>query len=174
MCAYCAQGFTSTELRNLHEVRNHGEKTIPCDQCSSLFVTNYLLNLHKKRVHEKAVCRVCNQCGASFTTSTAYNTHMNRHKGITPYVCSVPECGKGCFSKQLLKHHMRSHTKPYECDECGKRMANNWLLQEHLARHRGDRPFKCRHPGCEKDYGDRRNAARHEKTCPFNQNPQHK
>jgi uncharacterized Zn-finger protein len=64
---------------------------------------------------------------------------------------------------------MRIHTgeKPYKCTHpgCNKDSARKQDMQKHMLTHTRERPYPCEHPGCNKAFAELGNRNAHMKTC---------
>ena len=161
MCAFCPSTFHDIAGRKSHEIRAHSEKTIPCEQCDKKFAQICILNLHIKNVHNKIKDKVCPTCGEEFWDRDTFKCHVNRHTNHRPYSCEI--CGNCYHTSRDLQRHLKVHTLPYKCHLCEKGFAAKGILDDHIRKHGGEK-LDCRHL-CGSNYLDRRNRARHEKSC---------
>ena len=129
-CSQCPMVFMTPQSRYNHEKRNHTEKKIKCDQCDMMFSAESYKNAHVKMVHIKEVNRICPHCGDGFRDKTLYEAHVNRHLNHRPHACDL--CGKTYLTERDLKHHMDSHTLPYQCDKCEVRTGSKMMLKDHI------------------------------------------
>ncbi|KAG5875783.1 hypothetical protein JTB14_023531 [Gonioctena quinquepunctata] len=96
---------------------------------------------HYKSVH-KYQCDICNKC---LSSSYGYQYHMKHHEDIKKYKCPTEGCKKSFFLKNLLKKHLRLHTKSsvHQCDICGAVYKNMGALKYHKKTHEGLRNYLC-------------------------------
>lgn len=74
--------------------------------------------------------------------------HMKVH---FPKVNKCTICKKEFKSKSILYRHRQTHfEKQHICSICEKAFGTNYQLNQHMARHRGEKGFKCQY--CEKAY----------------------
>ena len=131
------------------------------------------VKLYKKR--KSSTISKCNVCGRICPNASTLVIHMRSHTNERPYACSSCEktykdsgslkrhterthlkdkrkrnficenCGKGFFSKNEVKIHMRVHTgeTPYACAYCPARFTQISALQRHQFRHTGVKTHKC-------------------------------
>ncbi|KAH7714565.1 gastrula zinc finger protein XlCGF57.1-like [Aphelenchoides avenae] len=54
-------------------------------------------------------------------------------------------CDYRTSSRDTLRQHVRTHTKPFRCEECGYRAASHNTFTDHLRIHTGAKPYRCEH-----------------------------
>ena len=83
------------------------------------------------------------------------------------HFCPYEECSKA-FSdlKNLRKHVKAIHREPdnYKCQVCSKHLASRQALREHSYLHTGERPYVCRHPGCQMSFRQGSQLSVHKRT----------
>jgi len=86
--------------------------------------------------------------------SSGYETSLSAEGGEDQTLRSEGDKGKG---RRNRKERRRQH----ECLYCPKAFDRPSSLAAHIKTHTGDKPFKCDHPGCGKDFAVRSNLTRH-------------
>ena len=130
ICSQCPMVFLNPQTRRNHEKRNHTEKNIKCDHCDMMFSSQCYKNAHVEMVHIKEPNKICPHCGEGFTDKTVFTAHVNRHLDHRPHACEL--CGKRYLTERDLKHHIDTHTLPYQCDKCEVRTGSTMLLKDHI------------------------------------------
>lgn len=78
----------------------------------------------------------CNygQCRKVYAKAAHLRSHIRRHLGDKPYICTWHDCSWRFNRSDELARHRRSHSghKPYGCDYCPKRFSRS----DHLSKHR--------------------------------------
>ncbi|XP_055586137.1 zinc finger protein 771-like [Uranotaenia lowii] len=88
---------------------------------------------------------MCDTCG-ELVSQLSLEGHLNRHRGVKPFVCEIEGCGRQLYSKYSLHQHRHLHKsimRYYDCDKCGKRIkgTNCWLRHRKL--HTEEPKFPC-------------------------------
>ncbi|KXJ71626.1 hypothetical protein RP20_CCG020142 [Aedes albopictus] len=97
----------------------------------------------KPRVRNAKI--MCDTCG-ELVSQLSLEGHLNRHLGVTPFVCEIEGCGSRLYSKYSLKRHMHVHkntTKYYDCPDCGKRMSGTSVWIRHKKIHTEEPKHEC-------------------------------
>lgn len=74
------------------------------------------------------------QCQKVYAKAAHLRSHIRRHLGDKPYICTWENCLWRFNRSDELARHKRSHSghKPYGCDYCPKRFSRS----DHLSKHR--------------------------------------
>lgn len=167
-CYKCKRSF-----RNFISVKKHfytahnaqRSKHTTCEVCG-VKVSRMGFSLHMKTKHsteplEKIQCTICGH----WITKLFIKNHMRKHtdQGTT---CKV--CGKYLKNSYSISHHMKTvHSnaeKKFKCDYCEKSYMIQMKLREHIASvHTREILFRCRVPGCEREFRAQGNWKMHEK-----------
>ena len=83
---------------------------------------------------------ICTNCYKAFGSVNTVKIHRRVHTGEVHY-CS--QCSKSFPVKANLIAHLRTHTKPFQCDHCGRRFSQSSGRNAHQ--------FRC--PNFEKSLG---------------------
>ncbi|CAG2113403.1 unnamed protein product [Medioppia subpectinata] len=112
----------------------------------------------------------CGQSGClkTFTNYNAVRDHMTYIHKSRDIVCDYADCNKVFKTKHLLRLHfnnMHKTDKPFKCphNECGKEFAYRQRLDTHLVSHTTGRPFVCDFDGCAKSYKNRLSLTTHKR-----------
>lgn len=160
--------------------------TLPCILAShhrthDIAITNNIINESilkiKIRDFECVVCRW------KFNTVTALRKHLlyfgikqflkspqwlmgldtDNIDGFSSYGCHVNECAAKFQSSLGLKQHMKKHSElPFLCKICGKSFAfydSEAYNHETVCAYQGK--FRCKEPGCTKEYNSKSNLSTH-------------
>ncbi|XP_070701978.1 uncharacterized protein [Pempheris klunzingeri] len=158
-CGECGLVLSSSSALESHVGLHAGLRPFSCTLCGKHFSDSKGLKRHG-RVHRNGRIHVCQQCGKGFVYSFGLTKHIQMvHSRIKPFVCQI--CNKGCFTKQDVEAHIRSHTgeKPFHCNLCDKKFTRRIELNVHLRWHNGEKRHWC--PYCGKGFLDFNNLKRH-------------
>jgi len=86
-----------------------------------------------------------------FYKKSNLTSHLLRHSDVTPFICGVPNCGKGFKrEKTLIKHFQLIHEgikDEFLCVHCGQQFMSQTGLRAHISIHTGQdyvkRNVKC-------------------------------
>ena len=168
ICVHCPMTFKSNDARHIHERRNHSEKTIKCDHCDMMFALMSAKTAHVKMVHLGKKVTLCPLCGEGFTDKCTFEAHVNRHTNNRQFACET--CGKAFLIQRDLVNHIKTHTRPYHCDQCEESFGSTMVMKDHIRRVHECIQIECRY-GCGWQSWDRRNMHRHEVSCKCNPVP---
>ena len=89
--------------------------------------------------------------------SHCYTTDAN---GNNIHGCTI--CDKVFTVFSAFKAHVNTHVRhKNRCPVCGKIFSRSWLLKGHMRTHTGERPYTCKHSGCDKKFADKSNLRSH-------------
>ena len=119
-CKLCS--YSSNDVGNFrrHQLKHSGVKAHKCDQCQKCFSHKHGLQQHIRTIHgnQKFTCEFCEE---TFNQKGNLTRHVATvHQGRKDFVC--PQCGDKFGQQNVLKQHMRIHTKekPFSCLFCSK------------------------------------------------------
>ena len=126
------------------------------------------------------VCKVCNKDYKTeyYLEHHIKKTHMNEYK----YICTVPRCNSGFWSKEAFKNHELLHKtgKKIDCPHCDKKFGMKKALNLHLKWKHWDKipggtqpvELKCafEDKGCSYKTTKKSYLEAHEKRCKKNEN----
>ncbi len=73
---------------------------------------------------------VCPMCGKQLQSSATLQRHIDIHRGVYPYQCTV--CRRGFSHTQNLQDHMRHHTgERFTCEKCNRKFISKRGYQDH-------------------------------------------
>ncbi|CAH2089995.1 unnamed protein product [Euphydryas editha] len=126
--------------------KSKNSQSCPCRVCGHQCPNPSTLLIHM-RIHTNERPYTCLSCDKKYKDSGSLKRHTERNHlkdgRERKFICEI--CGKGFFSKNDIKIHMRVHTgdTPYACAECPARFTQINSLQRHQVRHTGERPYPC-------------------------------
>jgi len=105
-----------------------------CRYCSELFMWFHQLKRHLLESHNEGTWLTCHICQKKFVYSCDFKTHILRHEGVKPYVCS--ECPKRfCTSSELKRHQLvHSDIRGFACGLCAKSFRYKQYVVIHFKR----------------------------------------
>ena len=95
----------------------------------------------------------CPHCNQKFVAEANFNIHVYGHTGVKPFICTVPNCGRGFMSKFKMERHGLIHTSPrhHRCPYCDKSFNRKDHLKNHMITHDPNKKvWKC--DLCAKEY----------------------
>lgn len=118
-----------------------------CHLCGKSLKTLMSFKEHKlacEASQDSARKFTCEHCGAQFKTKSNYQNHKRNVHIEHPMTCHI--CGQTCKNARSLQEHRRRHddaNRKYGCKDCGKMFFSKNLLKMHVRTHTKEKPFKC-------------------------------
>ena len=146
ICGSCDYEFTSAEDHRKHvDDKHEGKMLLRCGICPEVFPSKFFVDKHRfhdhkgrsyvpkyKTLKEKEEAsyevRVCEVC-AKEIPAWGYKKHLSTHTQRENLKLPCPYCGKTLSSASNLDAHIRTHTKPHQCESCGFATATPGQLQ---------------------------------------------
>ncbi|KAL7012618.1 hypothetical protein ACKWTF_014960 [Chironomus riparius] len=171
LCGLCGCKFKNIGRLNVHMRLKHNfgrNHEFICDFDGRIFTNKSCFNAHMGSHRSNVVCEIC-KLEMKFLS---LKDHMIAvHSDKRKYKCHL--CPKNFKLPSVLKNHLRSHDKQFECKICGKKVRNGQDLKFHIKQfHENPRSFKCEI--CEKGFFDKGNLKKHLKTHDKNRDKAYK
>jgi len=157
-CDKCKKDFSSEVKLKMHVKHCTFGQTLQCKTCNKTFANKRNLRDHTKIFHQAEPIKEeskyhfpCTECDKVFYKKSNLTSHLLRHSDATPFICGVPNCGKGFKrEKTLIKHFQLIHKgikDEFLCVHCGQQFMSQTGLRAHISIHTGQdyvkRNVKC-------------------------------
>ena len=140
-----------------------------CDICKQTFTRSSSLLRHSRRHSGDGL--LCLPCGKRFTGADTFKRHIeSSHRGIR-WPCTVNNCTKVFRTKGGLLNHEKIHNGSFRflCLVYGAGFVYKSTHDHHLAKHTGERPYKCN--TCERCFTHTSALAQHRQSCGMHDQP---
>lgn len=136
-----------------------GVKPYPCQECDETFGRLSRLYKHVAEEHGQHACNH-KDCTKTFSSTKSLTIHKQKH--LVDKVCQ--ECGARFALEQVLRVHLRTHSRPFVCNQpgCEQAFSTKESLAVHVNRHVGQTPFAC--TKCKKSFFSNHALQIHTKT----------
>ncbi len=88
-------------------------------------IKNFTTVKCKQRFKIRAPCWFPSQSQKVNCANITFQIHEKTHTDAPGEICD--QCGKAFYTRQSVKNHMLSHTKPWKCEICGRGFMNDRL-----------------------------------------------
>ena len=171
-CQACGERFNRKSLYKTHSLLCKSlipsGLSVECVECGKMLKSPEFLSVHIARVHKGlAEPWRCPICDKGFTRKASYEEHVSRHSGIRDKFCEI--CDKYYYETAYWRHmklvHPAEKSLRFSCQICNKAFSQKFKLNQHMPVHmtETEKPFSCKAPGCEKNFGTAQRLKKHEK-----------
>lgn len=156
-CYVCKKNYKNEGLLRYHIRSQHNKKRpskVICHICSAIMsagrLKGHMRDKHSAESEERAQCKIC----GNWIKKVRMHIHERIHmKGNA----TCKECGKDLKSYGSLYSHIKlvhsDERNRHKCHLCEKAFYRENKLREHIAvRHTREFIFRCRVPGCGKEF----------------------
>ncbi|CAG2119191.1 unnamed protein product, partial [Medioppia subpectinata] len=106
--------------------------------------------VYKKISRGRYAC-LMDACNETFKEIRYLRGHQMLHLN-EPFKCPQTDCPFVTINKLTLYLHVKTHPKPYACDECGARFKITNRLTEHKQKKHTTATYRCDWPACGRSY----------------------
>ena len=146
-CKVCLEKFQHlgqfAKHVSIHTGKDPIDKPYRCPECATDFtLKHFSKHLQSKHRNTRYKCTY-RKCTYTFNHLATFRGHLDVHKGIRQYFCTV--CGAGFLQKNYLVYHRSNHADDVlTCSFCRKTFNNISKLKVHEKRVHLDRErYKC-------------------------------
>lgn len=159
--SYVKRGHLARHLKTTHGigVKRTANKAsgFECYMCHESFKLDELLKKHTSKLHlpvERS--SICPTCGLS---TPRLGRHIIMAHSVKESKCNI--CQRVYSHPSRLTSHMKTHTRPAQCDLCPKRFASNGAMRQHRRYHTMEKLFACKF--CGDRFIERSTCTQHER-----------
>ncbi|CAH0625203.1 unnamed protein product [Chrysodeixis includens] len=145
-CTVCGRQCANPSTFKVHMRSHTNEKPYPCPSCDKRYKDSGTLKRHMDRNHIQRIRQrnfICENCGKGFFSKNDVKIHMRTHTGETPYECTM--CAVRFTQISALYRHKKRHTgeKDHLCPTCPKKFCTKEELKSHLIVHSSEKNYAC-------------------------------
>ncbi|XP_050344294.1 zinc finger protein 484-like [Nymphalis io] len=161
-CSVCGRQCPNPSTLMIHMRSHTNERPYSCPSCDKKYKDSGSLKRHAERNHLKEKRErkfICEICGKGFFSKNDIKIHMRVHTGETPYACAV--CPARFTQINALHRHQVRHTgeRAYACSTCHKKFCTKEELKNHYVAHTSTKNYTC--PTCNTLFKYKNNLRKH-------------
>nr|XP_006821188.1 PREDICTED: zinc finger protein 227-like [Saccoglossus kowalevskii] len=156
----CSMTFKTKEergehLKEVHSINPNRAFVCPIENCNKAFASETTMNYHYQRVHTNQRPFTCEMCGKGWVKLGKLKEHLLTHTTEKNELCDV--CGRAFKTRpELRDHKIEMHTSAgkikLQCRYCPATFSRRSSRSYHERRHKGEAPYICPKPGCNKRF----------------------
>jgi KRAB domain-containing zinc finger protein len=160
-CRNCGEDVPKMSYRAHLDAEGDTRSFHVCGICDRGLATTTTLADHQY-IHDLTKPFECGHdgCNKGYNTAVCLELHIRTHD-LDFQGSTCEECHKVYKNGKDLVVHMLAHDEDtasaVQCPHCDRTFAKQYLCTAHQYVHEPDRPYKCSHEGCQKDFKRRQN-----------------
>ncbi|XP_070560497.1 uncharacterized protein [Ptychodera flava] len=142
-------------LKEVHDINPSRAYVCPVANCNKAYASETTMTYHYQRVHTEERPFTCEICGKGWVKLSKLKEHLLTHTAEKNELCEI--CGRAFKTRpELRDHKIEMHTSSgkikLQCRFCPATFSRRSSRSYHERRHKGEAPYICPKPGCNKRF----------------------